>query len=135
MVHRENDAGPEIGAILWVDRERRYFIATVGTTLPGATIYRERWRRIDNESRKTVTETSIPEVAETYYSAASQIDRHNRCRQDDPKLEKKFLVKEWSQRVNTSLLASCVVDAWLLYKGNRGSRGVMSPNDFYSSLA
>ena len=66
---------------------------------------------------------------------ASQINRHNRCRQDDLKLEKKFRVKEWSQRVNTSLFAMYVVDSWLLYKGNRGSRGAMSPNDFYSTLA
>lgn len=135
MVHRDDGIGPEIGALLWVDRERRYFVTTTGTTIPGANIYRERWRRVDNESRRTMTETQIPEIAETYYLAASKIDQHNRCRQDDLKLEKKFRVREWSMRVNTSLLAMCVVDAWLLYKGNRGSRGKMSPNDFYSRLA
>ena len=135
MVHRDNESGIDVGAVLWVDRERRYFVATSGTTLPGTTIYRERWRRVGNESRRIMTETSVPDVAETYYTAASQIDRHNRCRQDDLKLEKKFRVKEWSQRVNTSLLAMCIVDAWLLYKGNRGSRGSISPNEFYSLLA
>ena len=135
MVHGNASSKPEIGAVLWVDRERRYFVTTTGTTLPGSSIYRERWRRVGNESRRTTTETQIPSIAETYYMAASQIDRHNRCRQDDLKLEKKFLVKEWSQRVNTSLLAICIVDAWLLYKGDRGSRGTMTPNDFYSTLA
>ena len=34
-----------------------------------------------------------------------------------------------------SLLAICIVDSWLLYKGNRGSRGCMSPNEYYSMLA
>lgn len=135
MVHGSSACKPEIGAVLWVDRERRYFVTTTGTTIQGSTIYRERWRRVGNESRRTITETQIPSVVETYYTAASQIDRHNRCRQDDLKLEKKFRVKEWSQRVNTSLFAICVVDAWLLYKGNRGTRGTMSPCDFYSRLA
>ena len=64
-----SDTNCEIGAVLWVDRERRYFVTTVGTTLHGTTIYRDRWRRVGNESRRTVTETAIPAVAETYYLA------------------------------------------------------------------
>ena len=40
-----------------------------------------------------MTETNIPRIAEIYYDAASQIDRHNRCRQDDLRLEKKFQLK------------------------------------------
>lgn len=70
-----------------------------------------------------------------YYSAASQVDRHNRCRQSDLKLEKKFRVKEWSMRINTTLLAMCIVDSWLVYKGSRGSQPHMSPNEFYCTLA
>ena len=116
-----------------VDRERRYFVTTSGTTLPGTTIYRERWRRIGNESRSKMTEAGVPNVAETYYSTASQIDRHNRCRQDDFKLEKKFRVKEWSQRVNTSLLAMCIVDAWLLYKGIVDLADLFHPMSFIPS--
>ena len=135
MVHKNVEKEYSIGSVMWIDRERRHFVATAGCTLPGATIYRERWRRDGNVSRRIMTETAVPQIAETYYNAASQIDRHNRCRQDELKLEKKFRVKEWSQRVNTSLLAVCIVDAWLLYKGNRGSRGCMSPNAFYSMLA
>ena len=135
MTSRRDASGNNVSAVLWVDRERRYFVATTGTTLPGQTIYRERWRRVGNVSKKTVTETAIPQVAQTYYSAASQIDRHNRCRQDDLDLEKKFQVKEWSLRVNTSLLAVCIVDAWLLYKGNCGGRDRMPPNQFYATLA
>ncbi len=135
LIHTDEAKAIDVGALLWVDRERRYFVTTAGTTLPGNTIYRERWSRVDNESRLITTETAIPNVAELYYQAASQIDRHNRCRQDDLRLEKKFRVREWSTRVNTSLLAICIVDAWLLYKGNRGSRYSMSPNEFYSTLA
>ena len=77
-------------ALLYVDRERRYFIATAGSSLPGQTIYRESWRRVGNVTKKVITETPITDVCQTYYSAASQIDTHNRCRQDDLRLEKKF---------------------------------------------
>ena len=135
MVCKSTNGGKDMMSLLWVDRERRYFIATTGSTLPGQTIYRERWRRIGNATKKVITETRITDVCQQYYSAASQIDRHNRCRQDDLKLEKKFEVHEWSMRVNTSLLAICIVDAWLLYKGGQGSRDCMSPNEFYSTLA
>lgn len=110
---------------MWVDRECRYFVCTKGCTLPDATIYRDRWRRVGNLSRRVITEKSIPQIVETYYEAASQIDRHSRCRQDNLRLEKRFRVKGWSLRINTSFLALCIVDAWLLYKGNRlGYKGL-----------
>ena len=38
-------------------------------------------------------------------------------------------------RVNSSLLGVCIVDAWLLYKGGKGSRATMSQMEFYSKLA
>lgn len=41
----------------------------------------------------TIIWISIPEVAETYYSAAAQIDRHNRVRQYDLDMEKTIKVK------------------------------------------
>ena len=69
------------------------------------------------------------------HGAAVTLRPHNRCLQDDLNLEKKFEVKEWSLRVNTSLLAICIVDAWLLYKGNCAGRDCMAPNIFYATLA
>lgn len=135
MIHRSESDGCDLAAVLWVDRDRRYFIASAGCTLPGTTIYRDRFRKVGNTSIRVVTETEIPQIAETYYEAASQIDRHNRCRQSDLNLEKKFQVKEWSTRVNTSLLAMCIVDSWLLYKSSRGEGSVMPPNKFYEKLA
>lgn len=76
-----------------------------------------------------------PKVCETYYSACSQIDRHNRCRQDDLKLERKLETKDWTFRVNTSLLAITIVYSWFLYSGAEGSRGHMSTGKFYERLA
>ncbi len=135
VVHHGSDRNCDIGTFLWVDRERRYFVTSVGTTLPGTNIYREKWRKIGNLSKRIVTETAIPQIAETYYAAASQIDRHNHCCQQDLHLEKKFKVREWSMRVNTSLLDIRIVDSWLLYKGSLGCRDLMTSNDYFSKLA
>ena len=77
----------------------------------GAKICKEHWRRIDGISQRTVSETQILEIADTDYAAASMIDRHNRCRQKDLQLEKKLLVSDQSTRLNTSLLAICIVDS------------------------
>ena len=110
-------------------------MSTVSTTRPGKPWERIRWRKIGGETRRVSLMVQLPEVAELYYSVCSRIDRHNRCRQDDLNLEKKFQVKEWSARVNTTLLAICVVDSWLLYKGGRSPRPHMTQNAFYERLA
>ena len=74
----------------------------------------------------------IPEVVEIYYQEFSQIDGHNRCRQDESGLGNKLEVNKWSLRVNTALLSKCILDAWPLRKGRRGSRCVMSHSYFYA---
>ena len=135
IVCKREDASKDMIALLWVDRERCYFISTVSYTLPGQTIYRERWRRVSDETEKVIIKSPISHLCQTYYSAAFLIGRHNRCRQDDVGLEKKFQVQEWFMYVNTSLLAICIVDSWLLYKDGQGSRGCISPYEFYSMLA
>lgn len=135
MAYKDTAGGCDLAAVVWVDRERRYFIASAGCTLEGDPIYRDRWRRVGDSSQIVQTETKIPQIAETYYKAASMIDRHNRCRQSDLNLEKKFMVNDWSMRVNTSLLGICIVDAWLLYKKSHGAGSIMSPIKFYEKLA
>ena len=128
-------SGPHLMAVMWVDRDRRYFISLVGTTSEGTPIYQERWRASHDFMRKEEISIQIPSVCENYYENCSQIDRHKRSRQDDLGLEKKFEVKEWSMRVNTSLLAICIVDAWKLYAGAKGDASKMSPNPFFCELA
>jgi len=76
-----------------------------------------------------------PEVAEIYYSCCAQIDRHNRCRQDDLRLEHKLGTHDWSQRVNLSFLGVCIVDAWMLHLGARGSAASLKQATFYEDLA
>ena len=45
-----------------------------------------------------------PRVAERYYSRNSKIDYSNRMRQDDFQLDRKLQTKDWSIRLNTSIL-------------------------------
>jgi hypothetical protein len=135
FVHKDADGRPKILAMSWLDRERRYFVATAYSAAEGEPYRRVRWRQLaDGPERITIT-VPQPELAEVYYSCCASIDRHNRCRQADLGIEKSFQVKEWSFRVNSSLLAMIVVDTWLLYSGSRGERRSMSQGEFYESLA
>ena len=77
-----------------------------------------------------------PKAAEVYYNSCAAIDQHNRCRQDNLMLEKKFVTHNWSRRVNISLLGICIVDAWLAFQGSRG--GTMcdiKQRELYQSLS
>ena len=76
----------------WIYCRRRHFVSSTGIMLPGAKIYGDCWLRIEGISQRTVTETQIPKIDETYYAAASIIDRQNRCRQQDSQLEKKIIL-------------------------------------------
>ena len=129
------DNGQELMAVMWLDRERRYFVSSTGTTNLGTPFYRERWRKRNGKTTLESEETDIPEVCQEYFKTCAAIDEHNRCRQDELKLEKKIEVKDWSWRVNTTLLSIAIVNAWKLYKGARGARESMKPNDFYCALA
>ena len=134
MVSAETE-GPHLMAVMWVDRGRRYFVSSAGCTNPGSAIYRERWNRKNGVTSKEQITVSIPDVCEKYYDTCFQIDIHNRCRQDDLKLEEKFEVKDWSTRVSNTLLGLCIVYVWKLYIGSRGSKRHMSLNEFCCQLA
>ena len=135
LVSKGKDDDHSLMALCWLDRERRYFISTTSTTKPGAPIFRTRPRVRDGRTVRVEIEIPIPEVCESYYQVCSKIDQHNRCRQDDLNIEKKLRTTRWSTRVNSSLLAICVVDGWLLYKNSFGLANHMNPWDFYKRLA
>ena len=134
MVHDDATGSPDLMAVLWVDRDRRYFVATASSTRPGTPCERLRWREQEGGAERVAVSVPQPEVAEIYYGCCAQIDRHNRCRQDDLKLEHKLRTHDWSQRVNISLLGVCIVDAWLLHSGARGA-AALQQSDFYEDLA
>jgi len=75
-----------------------------------------------------------PEVAGIYYRCCAQIDRDNRCRQDDLRLEHKLGTHDWSKRTNISFLGVCIVDASLLHSESRG-RVSLKQAAFYEDTA
>jgi len=135
MVHVDSTGTPDMMAVLWLDRDRRYFVATAGSTQPGTPSERLRWREMPGGAQHVAVTVPQPEVAEIYYSCAAKIDQHNRCRQDDLRLEHKFGTHDWSLRVNLSLLGMCFVDAWLLHTGARGPAATLKQATFYEELA
>jgi hypothetical protein len=132
--------GTQLLAFVWVDRDRRYFIATAGSLKDGAPIERFRWTQVDRdtpnaEPQRIAINVPQPEAAELYYSACGKIDQHNRKRQADLMLEKKMQTNSWHFRVGQSLLGMCIVDAFNLYKGCRGTDESMDQRSFYEKLA
>jgi hypothetical protein len=131
------DGTPKMLAFVWMDRNRRYFIANTSSLLEGAPYSRIRWRQVDttiNADAERV-ELTIPQplACETYYDTCAQIDRHNRMRQDDLMLERKLGTMDWSLRVNLSLFGMCVVDAWLMY--SKCTETEEKQREFYELLA
>jgi hypothetical protein len=81
-------------AMSWLDRERRYFVATACSAVEGEPYSRIRWHQLADGLERVKIKVPQPEAAEVYYSCCASIDRHNRCRQADLGIEKKFQVKE-----------------------------------------
>jgi predicted RNA-binding Zn-ribbon protein involved in translation (DUF1610 family) len=131
---------PTMMAFVWMDRERRYFIANTSSLEIGTPYTRSRWRQIapveSNEVPQMVEfEIPQPEAAELFYSVAASIDRHNRHRQDNLQLERKLQTKDWSNRVNFTILGMHIVDTWLAWKGLGLCDEGETENVFYEYLA
>jgi hypothetical protein len=120
---------------MWLDRDRRYFIATASSTLEGSPYSRTRWRQVEDGPARVDLEVRQRMLVEVYYSACAQIDRHNRCREADLMLERRVGTHDWSFRVNCSLLGMITVDAFLVYSGGCGIRRHMDQRSFYEKLA
>lgn len=113
-VHTGNDGAVDLMAIVWVDRDQRYFITSASSSAPGTLIERVRCRQVGDRLERDVLKVAQPKAVELYYGCCAQIDRHNRCRQDDLHLEHKMGTHDWSLIVNLTILGICIVDSWLL---------------------
>lgn len=133
----ETEGKVEMLAFVWMDRDRRYFVASGSSVDAGRPYVRKRWRQVvpDKETAPENVELIVPQpkACEIYYDCCGIIDRHNRCRQDDLQIEKKLGTDSWSTRVNLSIFAMCVVDCWLVYKA--ATKSQEDQKTFYSSLA
>ena len=124
-------------AFVWMDRQRRYFIATSSSLQQGLPYLRRRWRQVDEtiNADAELVQLSVPQpkAAEVYYSGCGKIDQHNRHRQDTLKMETKLKTHDWAKRVNISLFGMMVVDCWLAFNGCTAAEETQK--EFYMLLA
>ena len=124
-------------AVVWCDRERRYFIATTGSMEAGMPYVRLRWRQTDPDLQAPAEQMELtvdqPHVCEVYYESCGKIDQHNRHRHDTLKLEHKLRTKWWYSRVWQTILGMIFVDTWLVY--SKTTRTTETQAEFYEKLA
>ena len=135
-----NDKASTMLAYVWVDHERRHFIANTGGLMAGSNSVRNRWRQLDPTPNadpvRAESEVPQPLATEIYYETCGKIDQHNRHWQDTLMLEKKVEVKRWDARVNLSLLAMMFVDTWLVYSQcTNAQESNYTQKQFYTDLA
>lgn len=133
LVHKNDEGEVDMMALMWVDRERRYFRSTASTHNDGTPFERIRWRQNGLAAERVLLTVRQPKVAETYYSACAAIDKHNRCRQDDLRLEREIVTLDWSKLVGLSILGIIIVASWLLYTGAQGGEG-LTQCKYYEAL-
>ena len=107
-------------AFVWVDRDRRYFISNTSSLKPGMPYARDKLRQVNDSPNadpvRVEFDINQPRVAERYYSRNLMIDESNRTRQYDFQLERNLQAKDWSIRVNNSILGMNDVDTYYLRK-------------------
>ena len=85
---------PTLLAFVWVDHDRRYFIATTSSLEVGEEYPRSRWRQAVNDQytapERLGFEVLQPKAYEVYYLKCARIDQHNRHRQHTLQLEQKL---------------------------------------------
>ena len=81
-----------LGAFVWMDLNRRYFIFTGGYMEKGRPYTRMRFKQEKTEPNEytNMVELTISQkiIADLYYSTCGQIDRKNKCRQESIDIEK-----------------------------------------------
>jgi len=141
----EMNNNPKLLAFVWMDRQRRYFIATCSSLSEGSPYKRQRWRQLEDATGDDHADPQLvdlvvpqPKAAEIYYETCAMIDRHNRHRQDTLGIENKLVTQSWSMRVNLTILSMIVVDTWLAYSQCRSEAGrqlMERQKTFYTLLA
>ena len=133
---RGTDGQPTMLSFVWMDQDRRYFIASASSLDSGIPYSQNRWRQVSLEldALPENVELTIPQpkVTEVYYRTFGVIDQHNRHRQDNLKTEKKLEMKKWDMRVNLTIFSMIVVDTWLVYSQATGCTELQS--EFYVCL-
>ena len=125
LVIRENEGYCDLLVFAWMDRERKYFICFGSNLSEGLPNIRSRLpqeiEEPDAKPKSLTLVTDQPQACKLYYNWCVVVDRHNRCRQIDLKLETKLVTKNSSKRINMSLLSICIINTWFAYSDVLGS--------------
>ena len=115
-----------------------YFIYNTSSLKPGLPYARDKLRQVgDSPNADPVHvqfEINKPRVDERYYSRNPKIDESNQTRQDDFQLERNLQTKDWSIRVNTSILGMNDVDTYYLGKPCKWWDD-RNPEEFYYNIS
>jgi hypothetical protein len=72
LITRDMDGKPSLLAFVWMNRDRRYFIASGSSLSEGIPNVRDRWRKISAEPNADPTKVQLtvaqPKAAEVYYT-------------------------------------------------------------------
>jgi hypothetical protein len=113
----EETGETELVAISWVDRNRRFFMATSCGIGEGEDVFRKRLRQLDKSSRAppdmVIIEVAQPKAIVTYYKGAGTIDRHNRILADELRMDRNLATRHWDKRFNLGVLGIICFDAYL----------------------
>ena len=137
LVARGTDEQPTMLLFVWMDQDRRYFVASASSLDSGIPYSCNRWHQVflELDALHENVELTIPQpkAMEVYYQTCSVIDQHNQHRQDNLKTKKKLETKKWDMRVNLTIFSMIVVDTWFVYSQGTGSTELQL--EFYVHLA
>jgi hypothetical protein len=109
--------GVELIACCWYDKRPKYIIATAGSNTAAPPHGRTRYRLLSDGTCQQFSKfTNISAVPYEYFSNAQKIDVHNHRRQGVLAMERCIGTHSWSFRIITTVLAMCMVDAYMMYK-------------------
>ncbi len=136
----EKTGETELAAMSCLNRNRCYFIMTTCGIGEGEEINCKRLRQLNRDDLAdpdmVIIRVAQPRAIATYYEGAGMIDRHNRIRADELRMDRNLGTKDWAKRFNLSILGIICVDAYLLFKGVvHSSNRTMSCLEFFSKLA
>jgi hypothetical protein len=103
-------------------------------------IQRKRLRQLDKSGRappdKVIIKVAQPKAIAKYYNGAGTIDRHNRIRADELRMDRNLATKDWAKRFNLGVLGIVCVDAYIFYKQVvRADKRTTSCLKFFGRLA
>ena len=124
LVRKKQDGQIAMMAIMSVDRNRQYYVATRGSTQPSF-VSRDRWQQgEDKDAAATLEKIEFfrPDIVSQFHRFAGKIDEHNRIRHDILRLTKTWKTKRWDVRVNMTILGMIMVDSLLVHKHTTGGK-------------